>query len=59
MGVHNRDDQEILIKILNTIPEPSAPPEFEFSPSAPYLDELECIVCMETQVLLILILFKN
>lgn len=59
MGVYSHKDQDILINILNNFPTPSAPPETEFSPSAPpeiefpstNIDELECIVCMETQVI--------
>lgn len=51
MGVNNHEDQEILINTLNNFPIPSAPPENNFSPSAPCLDDLECIVCMETQVI--------
>lgn len=59
MGVYSHKDQEILINTLNNFPTPSAPPETEFSPSAPpeiefsltNINELECIVCMETQVI--------
>jgi len=51
MGVNNCEDQEILINTLNNFPTPSAPPETELSPSAPFLDDFECIVCMETQVI--------
>lgn len=59
MGVCNLEDQEILINTLNNFPTPSAPPETEFSPSAPpeiefsstNIDEHECIVCMEIQVI--------
>lgn len=63
MGVCNQEDQEILLNTLNNFPTPSAPTENEFSPSAPignvfspsapFIEELECIVCMETQVILI------
>jgi len=49
MGVNNIEDQEILIRTLNNFHTPSAPPENEFCPSAPLLDDFECIVCMETQ----------
>lgn len=61
MGVSNHKDQEILIDVLNNFPTPSAPPEIEFAPSAPhelecssenFLDELECIICMDTKVML-------
>lgn len=54
MGVNCRKDQEILIGTLNVLPKPSAPPECEFAPSAPFIDELDCIVCMETQVIFFL-----
>lgn len=52
MGVKSREDQEILINTLNNRPLPSAPPENEFSPSAPFMDELDCIICMDTQVII-------
>ncbi|XP_050443068.1 E3 ubiquitin-protein ligase LRSAM1-like [Adelges cooleyi] len=48
IGVHSVKDQELLINIINKLPEPSAPPESELPPTAPLIDELECIVCMET-----------
>jgi len=51
MGVNNCDDQAILINTLNYFPKPSAPTENEFSPSAPFLEEVECIICMETKVI--------
>lgn len=55
MGVCNQEDQDILIKTLNNPSEneffPSAPLENQFSPSAPFIEELECIVCMETPVI--------
>jgi len=51
MGVCSHEDQEILIKALNNFPTPSAPSEIKLSPSAPFIDELECIVCMEKQVI--------
>lgn len=59
MGVCSNEDQEILINSLNNFPTPSAPLENEFPsaplenelPSAPHLEELECIICMETQVI--------
>lgn len=57
MGVNNIEDQEILIKTLNNFPTPSAPPENEFCPSAPLLEDFECIICMETQVINIYIFF--
>lgn len=56
MGVNSHKDQEILINTLNNFPTPSAPHENEFTPSAPFLNELECIVCMETQVIFIIII---
>ncbi|XP_025405953.1 E3 ubiquitin-protein ligase LRSAM1-like isoform X2 [Sipha flava] len=49
MGIHSCKDQEILINSLNYFSTPTAPPENMFTPSAPFLDELECIVCMEKQ----------
>ncbi|VVC45175.1 E3 ubiquitin-protein ligase BOI-like,Zinc finger, RING-type [Cinara cedri] len=49
MGVNSCEDQEILINSLNNLPAPSAPHENEFTPTAPFLDELECIVCMEAR----------
>lgn len=49
MGVNSCDDQEILINTLNYFPMPSAPTENEFPPSAPFLEEIECVVCMETK----------
>lgn len=52
MGIHSCKDQEILINSLN-FPTPTAPPEDIFIPSAPFLDELECIICMEQQVIII------
>lgn len=51
MGVNNAEDQDILIRALNNFPTPSAPPEDEFPPSAPFINELECIVCMDAQVI--------
>lgn len=57
MGVNSHEDQEILINTLNC-PLPSAPPENEFSPSAPFMDELECIICMDTQVIFNMYLHK-
>lgn len=51
MGVNNSEDQDILLSALNNFPAPSAPPADEFSPSAPFVDELECIVCMDAQVI--------
>lgn len=52
MGVTSNEDQEILINSLNYFPTPTAPPENTFTPSAPFLDEFECIVCMEEQVII-------
>ncbi|XP_025191371.1 E3 ubiquitin-protein ligase LRSAM1-like isoform X2 [Melanaphis sacchari] len=49
LGVNSCDDQEILINTLNHFPMPSAPIENEFPSSAPFLEEFECIVCMETK----------
>lgn len=49
MGVKSCDDQAILINTLNNLP--SAPTENEFSPSAPFLEDVECIICMETKVI--------
>ncbi|XP_022160510.1 E3 ubiquitin-protein ligase LRSAM1-like [Myzus persicae] len=49
MGVNNCDDQAILINTLNYFPIPSAPTENEFPPSAPFLEDVECIICMETK----------
>lgn len=64
MGVNGHGDQAILIHTLNNFLTPSAALEMEFSPSAPpetelasetyFKDELECIVCMDTQVILCL-----
>lgn len=51
MGVNNCDDQAILINTLNYFPIPSAPTENEFPPSAPFLEDVECIICMETKVI--------
>lgn len=51
MGVNSCDDQEILINTLNYFPMPSAPIENEFPPSAPFLEDIECVVCMETKVI--------
>jgi len=59
MGVNNYEDQEILINTLNHFPTPSAPPENKFCPSAPFLDDFECIICMETQVIYICYMFMN
>lgn len=56
MGVNSKKDQEILINTLNNPHAPSAPYENEFTPSAPFLEDLECIVCMETQVIFIAII---
>lgn len=56
MGVSSKKDQEILINTLNNLHTPSAPHENMFTPSAPFLEDLECIVCMETQVIFIAIL---
>jgi hypothetical protein len=56
MGIHSCKDQEILINSLNYFSTPTAPPENMFTPSAPFLDELECIVCMEKQVIILILL---
>ncbi|XP_015374815.1 PREDICTED: E3 ubiquitin-protein ligase LRSAM1-like [Diuraphis noxia] len=49
MGVKSCDDQAILINTLNYFPIPSASTENEVSPSAPFLEDVECIICMETK----------
>ncbi|XP_050520434.1 E3 ubiquitin-protein ligase LRSAM1-like [Daktulosphaira vitifoliae] len=48
MGIKNSKDQELLIDVFKKLPEPSAPHESQIYPSAPIIDELECIICMET-----------
>lgn len=53
MGVHNRKDQEILINTLNNCFTQSTLPENEFSASAPCLDEFDCVICMEVQVIIV------
>lgn len=54
MGVHNHRDQDILINTLNNCVTQSTSLENEFSASAPCLDEFDCIICMELQVILFL-----
>lgn len=57
MGVHNHRDQEILINTLNNCLAQSTQSTSltnEFPASAPCLDEFDCIVCMEVQVILFL-----